>query len=132
MDMRIYFPGGKKVNAEFAGFTHQTDQRVKTGGEGSAPPPFDLFLASLGTCAGIYILGFCQQRGISTENIEILQRMQANPATRLIEKIEMEIMLPGDFPEKYRQALIQSAQLCAVKKHLENSPQFHIHSTLKS
>ena len=129
--MKIYFPGGKKVFADYLGFTHKTDQPVKVGGEGTAPAPFQLFLASMGTCAGIYILGFCQQRGISTEGIEIRQRMEHNPVTRMIDKIEMEIMVPKDFPEKYRQALVQSAQLCAVKKHMETPPRFEIHTSEK-
>ncbi|MCK5331318.1 MAG: osmotically inducible protein OsmC, partial [Candidatus Marinimicrobia bacterium] len=62
MDMKITFPGGKKINAEYNGQIIKTDQAVASGGNGSAPEPFDLFLASIGTCAGIYVLGFCQQR----------------------------------------------------------------------
>ena len=126
MEMRIYFPGGKKVYADYHKFTHETDQPVMAGGEGSAPAPFDLFLASLGTCAGIYVLGFCQQRGIDSEGIEIFQRMNFDPLTRLISKIDLEIKLPESFPEKYKKAVIQSANLCAVKKHLENPPEFNV------
>lgn len=127
--MKIYFPGGKKVYADFNGFTHVTDQPVRVGGEGSAPPPFDLFLASIGTCAGIYILGFCQQRGIKTEGIEIYQSMDFNPVSKRFEKIDLEIRLPKDFPEKYRGAVIQTANLCAVKKHLESPPEFNVFTT---
>ena len=129
MNMKIYFPGGKKVYADFNGFTHITDQPVKTGGEGSAPAPFDLFLASIGTCAGIYVLGFCQQRNIPTQGIEIFQSMHFNPTTRKIEKIDLEIRIPESFPEKYRSAIVQTANLCAVKKHLESPPEFNIFST---
>ena len=63
MEIIIDFPGGAKVDAHFSGFTVKTDQSPKGGGEGSAPSPFSLFLASIGTCAGIYVLGFCRQRG---------------------------------------------------------------------
>jgi ribosomal protein S12 methylthiotransferase accessory factor len=129
MDMKITFPGGKKVNADFNGFTHKTDQAITSGGEGTAPEPFTLFLSSIGTCAGIYVLGFCQQRGIDTEGMEIIQKMKFNPFTGMIDKINLEINLPEGFPEKYNKAVINSANLCAVKKHLENPPQFEITTT---
>ena len=129
MDMKITFPGGKKVNADFNEFTHKTDQPITRGGEGTAPEPFTLFLSSIGTCAGIYVLGFCQQRGIDTEGMEIIQKMKFNPFTGMIDKINLDINLPEGFPEKYKKAVINSANLCAVKKHLENPPQFEITST---
>jgi ribosomal protein S12 methylthiotransferase accessory factor len=125
-EMKIYFPGGKKVYADFKGFTHKTDQPNYAGGEGSAPVPFELFLASLGTCAGIFILGFCQNRGIDTEGIEIIQTHQVDPNTHMVKKVNMEIKLPPSFPGKYKKAVIQSASLCAVKKHMETPPEFNI------
>ncbi|MCU0287923.1 MAG: OsmC family protein [Acidobacteria bacterium] len=125
-EMRIYFPGGKKVYADYKGFTHKTDQPVHAAGEGSSPSPFELFLASMGTCAGFYVLGFCQNRGIDTEGIEIIQNLEVDPETRMISKVNLEIKLPPTFPEKYKNAVIQSAGLCAVKKHMENPPQFNI------
>jgi ribosomal protein S12 methylthiotransferase accessory factor len=126
MDMKIYFPGGKKVYADFKGFTHKTDQSVKAGGEGTAPEPFDLFLSAIGTCAGIYVLGFCQQRGIDTAGIELTQSIETDPIKRMISKINLEIKLPESFPEKYKNAVIQAASLCAVKKHIEDPPQFNV------
>lgn len=129
MDMKITFPGGKKVNAEFNGFTHKTNQAITSGGEGSAPEPFALFLASIGTCAGIYVLGFCQQRGIDTKGMEIIQSMNFNLTSGMIDKIELNIVLPDGFPDKYKKAVINSANLCAVKKHLETPPQFCIITT---
>ena len=127
--MKITFPGGKKVNAEFNGFTQETDQAIVSGGEGSAPEPFTLFLSSIGTCAGIYVLGFCQLRGIDTNGLEIVQSMNFNPLSRMIDKIKLNIILPDDFPDKYKKAVINSANLCAVKKHLENPPRFEITTT---
>jgi len=126
MNMKIYFPGGKKVYADFNGFTHKTDQPVKSGGEGTAPPPFDLFLSAIGTCAGIYVLGFCQQRGIDAAGIELTQSMEFDPVKRMFSKINLEIKLPASFPEKYKSAVIQAASLCAVKKHIENPPEFNV------
>jgi len=126
MEMVITFPGGARVDANFNGVTIKTDQPAQGGGAGSAPTPFATFLASIGTCAGIYVLGFCQQRGLPTSGIKIIQRMQSNPVTGLIGKIALEIQLPPDFPEKYKSAVIKSAEQCAVKKHLEHPPEFKV------
>ena len=131
MDMKIYFPGGMKVYAEYNGFTHQTDQPRDGGGDGSAPSPFELFLASLGTCAGFYVLSFCRGRGIDPAAIEIRQSMERDPRTHLVVMVNIEIILPAAFPEKYRAAVIQAAQLCAVKKHLENPPKFNLFTTVR-
>jgi ribosomal protein S12 methylthiotransferase accessory factor len=128
MEMIIDFPGGARVDAHFGPFTVKTDQPPSGGGEGSAPTPFQTFLASLGTCAGIYVLGFCRNRGMPTDGIRIIQRMHNNPATGLVGKVELEIQVPPNFPEKYYAALIRSAEQCAVKKHLENPPVFEIHT----
>ncbi len=129
MEMEITFPGGARVDAGFNGFTLKTDQPAQGGGTGSAPTPFATFLASIGTCAGIYVLGFCRQRGLSTDGIKIVQRMQSNPATGLVGKIALDIQLPPGFPDKYKAAIIKSAEQCAVKKHLEHPPVFELTTT---
>lgn len=126
MEMIIDFPGGARVDAHFGPYTVKTDQPPTGGGAGSAPTPFALFLASLGTCAGIYVLGFCRQRGIPGDGIKIVQRLKTHPITGMIHTVEMEIQVPPDFPEKYRASLVRSAELCAVKKHMENPPDFNI------
>ena len=97
MEMEIVFPGSQRVDAVMGNLIVTTNQ------DGSAPAPFGLFLASIGTCAGIYVLSFCQQRGLPTDNIRIVQRMLTNPFTRLVER---------------------------VKKHLEFPPEFDIHTTV--
>ena len=122
MEMIIDFPGGSRVDAHFGNFTVATDQPPVA----SAPTPFALFLSSIGTCAGIYVLGFCRQRGLSADDIRIVERVHSNPYNGMVEKIDLEIQLPPTFPEKYRDSLIRSAELCAVKKHLENPPKFEI------
>ncbi len=126
MEMEITFPGGARVDASFGPFTIQTDQSPRGGGEGSAPEPFALFLASIGTCAGIYVLGFLRQRGISSEGVRIVQRVHHNLLTGMIEQIDLEIHVPPQFPERYYEALVRSAELCAVKKHLESPPRFNV------
>ena len=126
MEMEITFPGGARVDASFGGLTVKTDQPVQGGGTGSAPSPFATFLASIGTCAGIYVLGFCQQRGLPTDGLKLLQRMEPNPVTGMIGKVMLDIQLPPGFPEKYRAAVVKSAEQCAVKKHLEHPPAFEV------
>lgn len=131
MDMKITFAGGKKVYAEYNGFIHKTDQPVASGGENTAPSPFDLFLASLGTCAGFYVLSFCQGRGIDTDGIELAMSMEWDAQSHLIRQVNIEIVLPASFPEKYRGAVVQAAQACTVKKHLQQPPQFNLFASVR-
>jgi len=126
MEMIIDFPAGARVDAHFGQYTVHTDQPPTGGGDGSAPTPFALFLSSMGTCAGIYVLGFCRQRGLPTDGIRIVQRMHSNPLTGMVGKVDLEIQVPASFPEKYRPSLVKSAELCAVKKHFEHPPVFDI------
>ena len=122
MELLIDFPGGSRVDAHFGNFTIPTDQPPVA----SAPTPFEVFLASIGTCAGIYVLGFCQQRGLPTNSIQIIQRTHSNPLTGMIRQMDLEIVIAPTFPEKYRDSLIRSAELCKVKKHLENPPTLNV------
>ncbi len=127
MEMEIVFSGGKKVDALFGGFTVRTDQSVAGGGEGSAPEPFQLFLASMGTCAGIYVLSFCRNRGLPWEGIRLIQRSVFNKETGFVEKVIIDIEVPESFPEKYRGALVRSALQCAVKRHIAAGlPKFEV------
>ena len=117
--MKIYFNGNKKVFATIDEHTIKTDQSVRSGGEGEYPEPFTLFLASLGTCAGIYVKSFCDQRGIPSDHIYLTQEQNYNPVLKMIDQIEIVIHVPADFPDKYERAVIQTASLCAVKRHLK-------------
>ena len=128
MELLIDFPGGAQVNAHFGPFTVETDQPPSA----SAPTPFAVFLSSIGTCAGIYVLGFCRQRGLPTEGIRIIERVHSNPLTGMVEKVDLEIQVPPSFPEKYYEALVRSADQCAVKKHLEHPPKFNVYTQVVS
>lgn len=121
MELKITFPGGKKVNAELRGRSIPTDQPVESGGEGSAPEPYALFAASIGTCAGFYALAFCQSRGLSTDGLAIRQRMRMD-GKRLV-AVELDIDLPPGFPEKYREPLVRAADGCAVKRAIQAQPE---------
>jgi putative redox protein len=123
-EMIISIGEGKKIDAEFGDFVIRTDQSRQAGGEGSAPEPFALFLASIGTCAGIYVSSFCQSRGIPTEGIRLIQTHYARESGHGIGKIEIAIEVPPSFPEKYREAVINTANLCAVKRHIQDPPEF--------
>ena len=124
--MKVRFPGGKKVDAEYGGFTIRTDQPVEGGGEAGAPQPFDLFLASIATCAGIYVKGFCDSRGLATEGLGLEMRVEREAGGHRVARLVLEIRLPPGFPEKHREAIIRAADLCAVKKHILQPPAFEI------
>ncbi|MCX5882561.1 MAG: OsmC family protein [Deltaproteobacteria bacterium] len=126
MDMMITFPGNKKVDSTYKGFTVHTDQPIAEGGENTAPEPFDLFLASIGTCAGIYVSSFCKERQIDTADLFLILSFIRNAATHMVERIDIQIKLPSGFPEKYKSAVIRTAEMCFVKKHLSTPPQFCI------
>ncbi len=134
MEMKITFPGNKKVHAEFDGMKVETDQPVKYGGDGTAPTPYALFLASIGTCAGIFVLGFCRERNIPYEDITITQRLEYAPSLMggaKLAKIVLNINVPEGFPDKYRNALIKVASQCAVKKTIAEPPEFEINTVVK-
>ena len=124
--MKITFPGGLRINANYKGFVIETDQPTYAGGEGSAPSPFDLFLASIGTYSAHYVLAFCKERKISTENTSVILTTERNPQTKRVKKISLEINLPPEFPEKYKNAVLKAADNCSVKKHILNAPIFDV------
>ena len=126
MEMTVTFPGGLQVDAAFGPHVVRTDQTPKGGGAGSAPTPFMLFLSSIATCAGVYVLGFCRQRDLPTEGMRVVQRLDVDPDSGMVRMVHLDIHVPADFPEKYRTALIRSAQQCTVKKHLDAPPAFEI------
>lgn len=122
MEMTIDFPGSSRVDAHFGRFTVATDQLP----EATAPAPFDLFLASIGTCAGIYVLNYCRSHGLPLDGIKLLEKSHSNPDSRMVEKIDIEIQVPSSFPKDHYSALIRAAGLCKVKKHLAQSTEFEI------
>jgi ribosomal protein S12 methylthiotransferase accessory factor len=125
-NIEITLDGGKVVSAHINGRTIKTDQSIKNGGGGTAPEPFELFLASIGTCAGIYVKSFCDQRGISVEGIKIIQSVVFDAEKRVPSTIKLDIQLPADFPEKYKAAVINAAELCLVKKTINSMPEFQV------
>ncbi|MCB1857968.1 MAG: OsmC family protein [Gammaproteobacteria bacterium] len=124
--VEIDFPGGKRVNAQVGPFLVTTDQPEKYGGEASAPAPFDLFLASLASCAGIYALSFCQARKLATEGLDLKMVCESDDRSKMITHISLQLTLPREFPDKYRDGMIRAMEQCTVKKHIHNAPEFEI------
>lgn len=122
--MEITFDGGKVISAHLSGHSIKTDQPLNSGGGDTAPSPFQLYLASIGTCAGIYVKSFCDNRNIPTDNIKIIQKTEYNKETGLPANITIDIKLPPDFPEKYKASVITVAELCKVKKSIASPPAF--------
>jgi len=129
--MEITFDGGKVITAHIEGHIIRTDQPLDNGGGNTAPAPFDLFLASIGTCAGIYVKSFCDRRQIPTEGIKIIQTLVYGEDQKVPSEINLDIQLPAGFPEKYREAVINAADLCLVKKTIAKQPKFNIITTQK-
>ena len=125
-EIKIMFGGGQKVDASIKDFFVRTDQPATEGGEGTAPAPFDLFLASIATCAGFYVLAFCRERGIPTTDIGIVMTTEKHPESKMISKISIRIDLPPAFPEKYRGAVARAVDQCTVKAHILKPPVFEI------
>jgi ribosomal protein S12 methylthiotransferase accessory factor len=130
MDIKVELTGGRRVEAEVRGQRVVTDQPRESGGEGSAPAPFDLFLASIATCAGYYVLDFCRARNIPTEGIGLVMRLERNSEKRMIGKVSIEIRLPAGFPERYRTPVVKAAEACSVKKHIQDPPTFELYATV--
>ena len=125
-EIQVTFPGGLKVDAAYKGFVIKTDQPVHQGGEGTAPAPFDFFLASIAACAGFYALAFCRERGIPTGGAGVTMHAEKDPETKMIDKIRIELRLPPGFPEKYLRAVIKAVDTCTVKAHILKAPAFEI------
>jgi len=124
--VEISFPGGLRVDAVDGGFRVRTDQPLAQGGEGTAPSPFDLFLAALGTCSGYYALRFCQQRNLDTDGLGLSVAFERDAADKRVALVRVGITLPPTFPERYREALLRAVGQCTVKRHLEQPPRFEI------
>jgi ribosomal protein S12 methylthiotransferase accessory factor len=125
-ELIVTLPGGKRVDTQIGKHVIRTDQPVEGGGEDSAPAPFDLFLASIGTCAGIYVAGFCQKRGLPTEGLRIVQRNVVDGETGVLARVELDVLVPPGFPEKYLEALVRVADQCKVKKAIQAQPAFAV------
>ena len=125
-ELKVVFGDGYRIDVDYKGFLVKTDQPVRDGGEGSAPSPFDTFLASLAACAGYYALAFCRERKISTEGLGVTMTTERGEVSKMIDKITFTVDLPAGFPEKYRFAIVKAVDHCTVKAHVLRAPQFEV------
>ena len=129
-EMIVTLPGGKRVDTQIGKHVIRTDQPVDNGGEDTAPSPFNLFLAAVGTCAGIYVAGFCQKRALPTDGIQLRQRNHFDPETGVLTRVEIDVEVPPSFPEKYHEALVRVADQGAVKKAIQAQPVFEVRTVV--
>ena len=123
----VSFPGGLRVDAQVGAHIIRTDQPTSGGGAGEAPAPYDLFLASIATCAGIYALGYCRARNLSTEGLSLSQSvLEHDPATKLPTRIALALTLPEGFPEHHRPAILRAINGCKVKKTIAQGLTFEV------
>ena len=123
----VSLPGGRRVDAEVGRHIIHTDQPISNGGEDAAPAPFDVFLASIGACAGIFVQGFCAKRGIPYEGIRIIERPEYG-AEGVLQGVNFDIQTPPTFPEKYREPLVRVVEQCSVKRAIQAQPTFRVHT----
>lgn len=121
----VTFPGGVRVDASYRGHLLHTDQPAPLG-ENTAPSPYDLFLASIATCAGYYALRFCQERGLSTEGMSLSMTSERDPERKRLRTVRIALTAPAGFPEQYEDAIVRSMDLCAVKKAIADPPEFEM------
>jgi len=119
----VTFPGGKRVEAAFGPHVLHADQSSEHGGEGSAPEPYDLFLASMAACAGAYVVAFCQARGIPTAELKLVQQSFGDQGGHIPARVEIEIVVPPSFPDRYLSAVARAAESCKVKRTLVSPPE---------
>lgn len=130
-EILVTLPGGRRVEAQVGGHVVRTDQPIENGGDDTAPSPYELFLAALGTCAGIFVQGFCAKRGLSVAGLTIRQRSFHDPGTGALGRVELDIEVPPDFPEKYREALIRVVDQCSVKRAIQAQPAFETRTVVR-
>jgi len=124
--IKVNFPGGKRADTAIGDQLIRTDQSKLSGGDGSAPEPFSLFLASIATCAGVYALQFCQTRNIPVEDMELNMDCEYDPVEKRYKEMKISLKLPAGFPEQLKPAIIRAMDLCAVKKHIMTPPAFQV------
>lgn len=114
----VTFTGNKKIDVEFKDYTIKTDQSEKNGGEADAPEPFDVFIASLGACAGVYAKSFCDTRKLSTDHWHLFVEVVFKKGQKRMDQVNITLNVDAGFPEKYIKPIIKSMNSCAVKNQL--------------
>ncbi|WP_374415668.1 OsmC domain/YcaO domain-containing protein [Ectopseudomonas oleovorans] len=126
MEIKVNFLDNLRLEAKFDDFTVIADQPIRYKGDGSAPGPFDYFLASSALCAAYFVKLYCQTRDIPTENIRLSQNNIVDPENRYAQIFKIQVELPADISEKDRLGILRSIDRCTVKKVVQQGPEFII------
>lgn len=126
MEINVNFLDNLRLEAKFDDFTVLADQPIRYKGDGSAPSPFDYFLASSALCAAYFVRVYCLARDIPTDNIRLSQNNIVDPENRYNQIFKIQVELPEDLPEKHRQGILRSIDRCTVKKVVQTGPTFEI------
>ncbi|MCE8032202.1 OsmC domain/YcaO domain-containing protein [Halomonas sp. MCCC 1A11057] len=126
MEIKVNFLENLRLEAKFDDFTVITDQPIRYKGDGSAPSPFDYFLASSALCAAYFVRVYCLARNIPTENIRLSQNNIVDPENRYNQIFKIQVELPEDISEKDREGILRSIDRCTVKKVVQTGPEFQI------
>ena len=130
-EIRVTLPGRRRIDAQVGRHVVHTDQPPENGGEGTAPSPYELFLASMATCAGIFVQGFCAKREIPTDGVGVVLRTESDPATGALSRVAIDVEVPPSFPEKYRDALVRAVDGCSVKRAIQAQPSFETRAVVR-
>lgn len=126
MEIKVNFLDNLRLEAKFDDFTVVADQPIRYKGDGSAPGPFDYFLASSALCAAYFVKLYCQARDIPTEHIRLSQNNIVDPENRYKQMFKIQVELPDDISDKDRQGILRSVERCTVKRVVQNNPDFVI------
>ena len=126
MEIKVNFLDKLRLEAKFDDFTVVADQPIRYKGDGSAPGPFDYFLASSALCAAYFVKLYCVTRNIPTENIRLSQNNIVDPENRYQQIFKIQVELPEDISSKDRQGILRSIERCTVKKVVQAGPEFVI------
>lgn len=129
MSFTVNLEGRKQVSIQIGGHRVMTDQPVKQGGGDSSPAPYDLFIASIGTCARFYVQSYCESKGIDASGIRITLSLQRDPETKKISGFVTTIYILEELPKKLHSALKRVAEQCAVTKTIIANPEFIVETT---
>ncbi|QYK12182.1 OsmC domain/YcaO domain-containing protein [Shewanella rhizosphaerae] len=126
MEIKVNFLDNLRLEAKFDDFTVTADQPIRYKGDGSAPSPFDYFLASSALCAAYFVKVYCKARDISTDNIRLSQNNIVDPEDRYNQIFQIQVELPDDISDKDREGILRSIDRCTVKKVVQTGPEFKI------
>lgn len=126
MEIKVNYLDNLRLEAKFDDFTVIADQPVRYKGDGSAPGPFDYFLASSALCAAYFVKVYCEARGISTDNIRLAQNNIVDPENRYKQIFKISVELPEELSDKDRTGILRSIERCSVKKVVQEGPEFQI------